>query len=940
MIPKGICSGLDWDDQLPLGINSVWCQWKRELETLESVRVPWALMVTPRDQVRHYELHIFDDASEAAYGAVAYVMMESLDGAKEVRFCLAKTRVAPVKRLSLPRLELIAALLAARLKAPPGNPADKVRCGRALDTLRGNQLWWNCPAWLKEPAEQWPRLTIALSPEETRLASPERKKSPVAGPLSVKDEQRPPQKVYICLFTCMVTRALHLEMVLGLTTISFLAALRPFIARRGRPNLLHGKSAEKIREELAMRQIEWRYSTDRAPWCAGYWERLVSSVKNALRKVLGKELLRSWDLHTVLCELEARINDRPLSLLNDDPHDCAPWDRKQRKSVMVKVPSTVHNYNMHMGGVDLNNMLSGLYRVSHKSRNWTKAVFLGYCNGSDKRMAALSKRRGRRKERTVEEAAEPSMSTGARSMPPVVQDAQKDKLASLPIPAASASAAMNTSGLRKRWRNQQLLMKHPWNRWLEEYLETLTSRGKWTKIGRQPEKGELVFLVEEGVPRNRCNLGVITEPLTESDRVTRSVKVRVARPSRSLILLEPTSVRLTNRIRYRNRRLAVVVTARRRYVISDHQRRNNARTGHDHRPPPWRPLPSMSYKNVGLICRYNFTVAVTLVSVCRPANKVHVREEELSNENDFYNWIARETEINANSFGALPILTKANYLLVVGNLSSKKLEKDKEKVESVVSAALSDSDEWIRALGDTLKHFLDASSGNFSDDGIPNLAAEFYRDIRDTIIKKTEETTAYLAPEENPTQNIRGYSYCLPLRSEINFVLKRRSKAAAQRASCLEKAAIAVRKQCHKTAVANLANSGTASASSSYFGNILAKSNSLLGRVPTKSLEDIKLKTASSRRDSGIKVLELEETPQHLKIERKEQERKRKEAEKLAKEEQKKLKAKERQEKQLNKAKLKQIKKEQTNIVCSIESDSTTQPKPNNPPGIDSTENA
>ncbi|KRZ78293.1 hypothetical protein T10_13486 [Trichinella papuae] len=319
-----------------------------------------------------------------------------------------------------------------------------------------------------------------------------------------------------------------------------------------------------------------------------------------------------------------------------------------------------------------------------------------------------------------------------------------------------------------------------------------------------------------------------------------------------------------------------------------------------------------------------------------PANKVHVRDEELSNENDFYNWIARETEINANSFGALPILTKANYLLVVGNLSAKKLEKDKEKVESVVLAALSDSDEWIRALGDTLKHFLDTSSGNFSDDGISNLAAEFYRDIRDTIIKKTEETKAYLAPEENPTQNIRGYSYCLPLRSEINFVLKRRSKAAAQRASCLEKAAIAVHKQCHKTTVANLVNSGTSAASGSYFGNILAK-DSLLGRMPTKSLEDIKLKTASSRRDSGIKVLELKETPQHLKIERKEQERKRKEAEKLAKEEQKKLKAKERKEKQINKTKSKQVKKEQKDIVSNMESDSTTQS--NNPPEIDSTEN-
>ncbi|KRZ14127.1 hypothetical protein T11_6591 [Trichinella zimbabwensis] len=59
------------------------------------------------------------------------------------------------------------------------------------------------------------------------------------GPLHVKDEQRPPQKVYICLFTCMVTRAEHLELVLDMTTISFLAALRRFIARRGRPSVIH-----------------------------------------------------------------------------------------------------------------------------------------------------------------------------------------------------------------------------------------------------------------------------------------------------------------------------------------------------------------------------------------------------------------------------------------------------------------------------------------------------------------------------------------------------------------------------------------------------------------------------------------------------------------------------------------------------------------------------
>ncbi|KRY51591.1 hypothetical protein T03_15474 [Trichinella britovi] len=56
------------------------------------------------------------------------------------------------------------------------NPADKLSRGCAFDNLREDKLWWNGPAWLKEPAEQWLRLTIALSLEETHLASPERKR--------------------------------------------------------------------------------------------------------------------------------------------------------------------------------------------------------------------------------------------------------------------------------------------------------------------------------------------------------------------------------------------------------------------------------------------------------------------------------------------------------------------------------------------------------------------------------------------------------------------------------------------------------------------------------------------------------------------------------------------------------------------------------------------
>ncbi|KRZ00675.1 hypothetical protein T4B_10138, partial [Trichinella pseudospiralis] len=338
------------------------------------------------------------------------------------------------------------------------------RCIRACITCRKLAARPFCP------------LMSDLPPERTTPSFPfNRVGLDFAGPLHVKDEQQPLQKVYICLFTCRVTPAVHLELVMNMTSISFLAAFRRFIAQRGRPSviqsdnfrtfkqadsflrtLLHGKSAEKLRDELARRQIDWRYSIDRAPWCGGYWEWMVRSVKNALRKVLGKSFgCISWELHTILCELEARINDRPLTLLSEDPNDCAPL---------------------------------------------TPAHFL---IGRD--------------------------------------------LASLSTPAASTPAPTNTSGLRRRWRHQQLLMNHMWKRWVEEYLVTLTSQGKWNKIGRQPEKGDLVFLVEDGVPRNRWKLGVITDPLMGSDGVTRSVKVRTARglltrPSRSLVLLEPASI--------------------------------------------------------------------------------------------------------------------------------------------------------------------------------------------------------------------------------------------------------------------------------------------------------------------------------------------------------------------------------------------------------------
>ncbi|KRY32987.1 hypothetical protein T01_1154 [Trichinella spiralis] len=163
-----------------------------------------------------------------------------------------------------------------------------------------------------------------------------------AGPLYVK-EGRTISKIYICLFTCMATRAIHLEPSSDMAAQSFLAAFRRFISRRGKPSvvqtdnfrtfkladkyiqdLFRGDEKQKIARALTEEKVEWRFSCERSPWCGGYWERLVRSVKTALRKVLAKALVSREELVTILCEMEARINAIPLTTISDDSNDLEP----------------------------------------------------------------------------------------------------------------------------------------------------------------------------------------------------------------------------------------------------------------------------------------------------------------------------------------------------------------------------------------------------------------------------------------------------------------------------------------------------------------------------------------------------------------------------------------------------------------------------------------
>ncbi|XP_055543704.1 uncharacterized protein LOC129729231 [Wyeomyia smithii] len=102
---------MSWDDQLPPVIESMWTDIKQQLCNIEQVRIPRFAA----NYNRKMELHGFSDASEMAYGAVVYSRSRDENGKIVITLLAAKTRVAPIKQVTLPRLELSAAALLTEL---------------------------------------------------------------------------------------------------------------------------------------------------------------------------------------------------------------------------------------------------------------------------------------------------------------------------------------------------------------------------------------------------------------------------------------------------------------------------------------------------------------------------------------------------------------------------------------------------------------------------------------------------------------------------------------------------------------------------------------------------------------------------------------------------------------------------------------------------------
>ena len=142
------------------------------------------------------------------------------------------------------------------------------------------------------------------------------------------------------LFTCLTTRAVHLELANSLSASSAIMAIQRLSARRGAPSVIYtdngtnfrGASTElkseierintdKQREYALQNGIKWVFIPPDAPRMGGAWEWLVRSVKVALRATLSEHTPTEEVLYTVLTEIEHSVNSRPLTYVSADPRD-------------------------------------------------------------------------------------------------------------------------------------------------------------------------------------------------------------------------------------------------------------------------------------------------------------------------------------------------------------------------------------------------------------------------------------------------------------------------------------------------------------------------------------------------------------------------------------------------------------------------------------------
>lgn len=290
------------------------------------------------------------------------------------------------------------------------------------------------------------------------------------GPFVVK-HGRKQEKKWGAIFTCLTTRAIHIELASSLSTDAFIMLLRCFICRRGQPKemfsdngtnfrgadaelrrILQDNIRKRVQDDFA--DIKWNFNPPATPHMGGAWERLIRSIKIGLRHALPDRTPSEDLLRSCLIEIESIINSRPLTY----------------------VETTDDNLEALTPNHFLLGSSSGVKHIS---------IF------SDDVMC-----------------------------------------------------------LRAEWRKQQRVTQVFWQRWVAEYLPTISQRTQWHDKIEPLKVGDVVAIVSPETPY-QWKLGRIESVMISKDGNVRQAQVRTStgiltRPASKLAILVKETVELSS----------------------------------------------------------------------------------------------------------------------------------------------------------------------------------------------------------------------------------------------------------------------------------------------------------------------------------------------------------------------------------------------------------
>ncbi|KAL4008122.1 hypothetical protein ACER0C_001974 [Sarotherodon galilaeus] len=588
----------EWDAALPREKQDKWQQWKVSLKHLQQLKISRMYKSISLSESQRKEMHVF--ASTKAVGAVAYLKLTAGNGLSEVGFLLGKARLAPKPDITIPRLELCAAVLAVEV-------AEMVQ--QELDTTINEVNFVKGPK-LRTRTQKFPFLASSFKyGDDLRpLRSPwtgQLLLSPVGKQALVQQVAEYIQAFAQLLFYC---NNICMEQSESIRTQSPLSKLSPYIdadavlrvgGRLARAQLSTDEThpmlipSKHYITQLIIRHFhaqvchQGRHFTEGAIRAAGFWI------------VGGKRAVSSVIFNCVICrrlrgnQQEQIMSDLPEDRMCTDPaFTCVgldvfgPWPVTVRKTrggqAEAKRWAVIYEHSCHTYRSDRSNgdFIFQLQIDKKGCHNDKINTYLGdrscgwqfnpphasHMAGSWERMIGVSRRildvmllkHGNAKlthEVLVTFMAEVTAIVNSRPLTTLSADSEHpeiltpamlltQKVGAPPVPPA-------------QWRRVQYLANVFWGRWRREYLSGLQGRRKWRAPKPNLQIGDAVLLKEGQENRIDWPLGLVTKTFPSQDGRVRKIEVKIIssgecrvylRPIREVVLLVPNGVFTPNAI--------------------------------------------------------------------------------------------------------------------------------------------------------------------------------------------------------------------------------------------------------------------------------------------------------------------------------------------------------------------------------------------------------